>query len=106
MIKMKKEPKRLGNVADSLIRKWKSRKAERGQAIKTAWAEATSEEEKKHAQVVNYRNGILTVIVENSPWLYKLTLEKRELLKKFNSRYTGRKKAQDIRFRIGSFDAE
>ena len=48
MMKMKKEPKRLGSVADSLIKKWKSRKVERGQAIKAAWAAAMSEEEKKH----------------------------------------------------------
>jgi predicted nucleic acid-binding Zn ribbon protein len=63
--------------------------------------EAVKEGAKGHAKPVSFRNGILMVIVENSSWLYELTLEKKEILEKFNATYAGRKKARDIRYRIG-----
>ena len=44
------------------------------------------------------------VIVENSSWLYKLTLEKKRTIEKFNEGYPGRKKVKDIRFRVGVLD--
>ena len=65
---------------------------------------ATSEEIREHARPASFKNGILLVIVANSAWLYKLSLEKKTTLEKFNEEYAGKRKAEDIRFRVGSLD--
>lgn len=105
MTEKRKEAKNIGRVVEGLIKKWQTTGGEKGTAVKSAWDAAISKEARPHAQLVNYRNGVLTAIVDNSSWLYKLTLEKRNMLEKFNTAYRGRKKASDIRFRIGSTEA-
>jgi len=49
--------------------------------------------ERRHAQCSALRNGILTVNVDSSVWLYQLNLKKEGLLKKLG--------IKDIRFKIG-----
>lgn len=91
-------------VLDGLIQKWESRTNQKGNALFEAWRVAVDEEVKGHARPVSIKNGIIMVIVENTTWLYKLTLDKRGIIKKFNENYTGRKKAKDIRYRVGSLE--
>jgi predicted nucleic acid-binding Zn ribbon protein len=99
--------RRYGHVKgtlDGLLRKWEQVHVKKGGAVRKAWEYAAEEDVKKHAKPVSLKNGILMVIAEDSTWLYKLTLEKRAMLERFNEKYTGRKKPQDIRFRVGSLD--
>ncbi|MGB2600265.1 MAG: DUF721 domain-containing protein [Candidatus Omnitrophota bacterium] len=105
-MKPKRNAKNIGRIVDGLIRKWQTGSKERGKAIGDAWKAATNEETRSKTQLVSYKNGTLTVIVVDSPWLYKLTLEKRGIVEKFNQNYKGKKKAQDIRFRVGVLGAE
>ena len=102
----RREAKRLEGIVGDLLHKWKAGKVRRAGAVMAAWEAASSVELKSRMRLVNYRSGTLTVIVENSSWLYKLTLERKKILEKFNAHYTGRKKAKDIRFRIGSLSEE
>jgi predicted nucleic acid-binding Zn ribbon protein len=104
--KKKKEAKHLEGIVSGLLQKWQASKVKKGNAVRTAWEAATSAETRAHAQPVNYRHGTLVVIVENSSWLYKLTLERKTILEKFNASYAGRKKAAEIRFRIGALSGE
>ena len=92
------------DVLKDVLKKWRAGKLEKGLAVKGAWAEALGEKEKEHAHPVNFRKGVITVIVDNSSWLYRLTVEKRGILEKFNKVYSGRMKAKDIRFRVGSVE--
>ena len=96
----KNDARHMRGIIDGLLQKLE-KGAVKGGAVFRAWEAATGEEARAHARPVSLKKGKLMVIVENSPWLYKLTLEKRGILKKFNEQYTGRKKADDIRFRIG-----
>lgn len=100
----KKETRHVGGIVDDLLQKWETGKAKKGNAVKDAWIKAVGKNINDHAHPVNFRNNNLTVIVDNSTWLYKLTIEKKELLRKFNEEYSGRKKAENIRFRVGSFN--
>ena len=100
----KKGASHVRGVVDDLIGKLEKNTARRANAILKAWMEATGEEEKCHAKPVSMKNGVLTVIVDNAPWMYKFTLEKRRLQGKINEIYTGRKKISDIRFRIGNIE--
>lgn len=96
--------KHVGGILDGLIRKWETGSVKKGSAVRKAWGEALPEDTKTYSRPVSLKKGILMVIVENSTRLYDLTLKKKEILKRFNEKYTGKKKAHDIRFRIGSLD--
>jgi hypothetical protein len=104
-MKPKKEPKNVGGIVDDLLRKWQTSSGERGKALRDAWEAAVNKEAQNKTQLVGYKNGTLTVLVPDSSWLYKLTLEKRNTIEKFNRNYKGRKKARDIRFRVGELEA-
>ena len=49
--------------------------------------------ERRHAQCIALRSGVLTVNVDSSVWLYQLSLKKEDFLKKLS--------LKNIRFRIG-----
>ncbi|MFC1644273.1 DUF721 domain-containing protein [Candidatus Omnitrophota bacterium] len=91
-------------ILDGLLQKWEQGTVRKGNAVREAWVAAVNEETKKHARPVSLKKGTLMVIVENSTWLYELTLKKKGILEKFNKNYTGRHKAQDMRFRVGDMD--
>jgi len=101
---MSKNARHVRGIVDGLLSKLERTTAKRADAVRKAWMESTTEEIKKHSRPVNFKNGTLVVIVENSSWLYKFTLEKKQIIQKFNEKYTGRKKAVDIRYRIGQID--
>jgi len=96
--------KHVRSILDGLLRKWEQGPVKKGNAVWDAWLVAVEEEVSEHARPVSLKNGTLLVLVENSSWLYKLTMSKRNILEKFNTNYTGRKKAIDVRFRIGTFE--
>jgi predicted nucleic acid-binding Zn ribbon protein len=100
----RRETRQIGRILDSLIRKLEQTNIKKGTAVTSAFFSAVGDEAIKHTRPVSFKKGILMVIVENSPWLYKLTIEKRNIIEKFNKEYTGRKKATDIRYRIGSIE--
>ncbi|MGB2601012.1 MAG: DUF721 domain-containing protein [Candidatus Omnitrophota bacterium] len=98
-------PRHVKGIIDGLIAKWEKGAVKKAGAIGTAWVAAVDVETKEHTRPVSFKNGTLVVLVEDSTWLYKLTLDKRVTIAKFNEKYSGRKKAKDIRFRVGSLEA-
>ncbi len=103
-MRLRKDARHVGGILDGLITKLEKGAVKKGNAVRMAWRAASGEETAKHTRPVSLKNGVLMVIVENSVWLYKLTLEKMDIMNKFNNVYTGRKKANNIRFRVGSTD--
>ncbi len=89
-----------------LLRKWEKGSVKKGNAVREAWRSAAGEAALGRTQPVSFKRGTLMVIVENSTWLYKLTMEKRGIIKLFNENYSGRQKLEDIRFRVGKTDFE
>ncbi len=96
----------LDDIIEGLIKGWEKQELKKGNAVFAAWQEAVGEETTSHARPVNFKKGEMVVVVENSAWLYKLTMEKREITEKFNEKYTGKIKLRNIRFRIGSLEHE
>ncbi|MBU0570584.1 MAG: DUF721 domain-containing protein [Candidatus Omnitrophica bacterium] len=97
---------RVAHVVEGLLRKWETGSVKKGNAVRDAWMSAAGEEALGRTQPVSFKKGTLMVIVENSTWLYKLTMEKRGIIKLFNENYSGRQKLEEIRFRIGKTDLE
>jgi predicted nucleic acid-binding Zn ribbon protein len=92
------------NVVGDLIDKLETVGLKRTSAVEQAWSRSAGDDAKSHSRPVNFKKGVLTVIVENAPWMYRMTLDKNQTIKKFNQAYSGRAKLKDIRFRIGNID--
>jgi hypothetical protein len=106
MKRPKKDAKRIEGVVSGLLQKWQTKTVEKANAVKEAWKAATDKETREHSELISFKKGILTIIVGNSSLLYKLTLEKRNIIEQFNKNYKGRIKAKDIRFRVGTPGAQ
>ncbi len=66
-----------------------------------AWQAAAGRKAAAHTKPVLFKGKRLVVNVSDSSWLYKLTLEKKGIIKKFNENVKSRKKAGELQFRIG-----
>ena len=65
-----------------------------------AWEAAVGKAAARHSKPVSFKKATVTVNVDRSGWLYELTVQKKEILKKLEERL-GAKKIKDIRLRIG-----
>ena len=101
-----RQPRHLDDIVGSLLRKLEGGSGKKGSAVREAWMKAVGEVALGQTQPVSFKKGTLVVIVENSTWLYKLTMEKRKIIKIFNEHYSGRQKVENIRFRVGKTDFE
>ena len=64
------------------------------------WGKEVGSEAAKRTRPTSIRKGTLFVTVDDSSWMYELTLKKRDLVKELAGKFKGRK-VKDIRFRIG-----
>jgi predicted nucleic acid-binding Zn ribbon protein len=94
-------PKEIEHILSGILGKLEAGGVKKTNEVREAWIKSAGENTSGHSDPVNFKKGVLTVIVENSTWLYKLTLEKRAIMAKFNEVYRGRQKAKEIRFRVG-----
>jgi len=77
-------------------------KEEKEENIIKLWEDAAGVEIAKHTKPISFRRKKLLVNVDNSSWLYKLTLEKNTLIDKFNLKVSKKqKKIKELQFRIG-----
>lgn len=96
-----KQPEPLDDILDGLIHRWEKKDLKKGKAVHAAWKAAAGDQAWEHTRPASFKKGALLVIVENSTWLYELTMEKQEIIRKFNENYKGRRKLADLRFRVG-----
>lgn len=68
--------------------------------IASAWRSAAGERAAASSRPVSFKRASLLVNVANSSWLYELTVNKKEILKRLEAGLKG-KKIKEIRFRIG-----
>ncbi|KJJ84524.1 protein containing DUF721 [Candidatus Omnitrophus magneticus] len=93
---------RVSDVLSGIVKKLEKENFIKGVKIKDAWEKAVGIDVLGHAEPVSFKKGVLLVLVENSVWLYKLTMGKREIIEKFNNVFEGKKAVVDIRYRMGS----
>jgi len=97
----KRQPEEVDDILRGFLRRLEEGGVKKGNAVREAWEKAVGEKTAAHAHPVSFKKGQLMVIVENSAWLYKLTMEKRAIIKEFRENYTGRQTLEEIRFRVG-----
>ena len=89
----------LKDVLSKIIRDIKKKEKEELDFEK-AWDETVGAKAARHTKPACIKNKRLIVNVSNSTWLYKLTLEKNELINTLNEK-AKQKKIKEIQFRIG-----
>ena len=87
----------LKNVMGSL-----SETQPRQQDIQVAWEGAVEKDLAGHVKISSFRKGRLLVLADSSPWLYKATISKNEIIKKLNEALgLGEGFVKRIDFKIG-----
>jgi len=71
--------------------------------IMKAWPEVAGKQAAQHSRPTGLKSKTLRVVVDSSSWLYELSTEKKEILKRFTKEF-GEGKIEDIRFRIGEIE--
>jgi predicted nucleic acid-binding Zn ribbon protein len=66
----------------------------------SAWEYAAGLDAARHSRPVSVKKTIVIVNVDNSGWLYELTIQKKKILERLGEKLKG-KKIKEIRFRIG-----
>jgi len=90
----------LKDVVKQVISGLEKRQEEESAVIK-AWQNAVGKKAAAHTKPVLFKGKKLVINVSDSSWLYKLTLEKKRIIKIFNENAKTRKKAEELQFRIG-----
>jgi predicted nucleic acid-binding Zn ribbon protein len=95
----KKKIEKFGNVLKDVISDI-GKKRRFGEELEEAWKKAAGKRAASHTRTVSLRKARLVINVDDSGWLYELTLKKRELLVKIEDKLKGRA-IKEIRFRVG-----
>jgi predicted nucleic acid-binding Zn ribbon protein len=66
-----------------------------------AWERAVGKRAARHTKPASLKSRKLTVNVSDSTWLYKLTLERKDIAERFNAIVGKKGKIRELRFRIG-----
>ncbi|MFA5146496.1 MAG: DciA family protein [Candidatus Omnitrophota bacterium] len=90
----------LDGVLENIIAGLKKDKAVTEEDIRAAWRRAAGRKAACHTRPVAIRRAELVVNVDDSGWLYELTLKKKDILKKLSVKLK-KKKIRNVRFRIG-----
>lgn len=90
----------LKDVVKKVISGLEKRQEEESDIVRV-WQKAVGRKASAHTRPAFLKRKRLLVSVSDSSWLYKLTLEKKKIIKKFNDNIKSRKKIEELQFRIG-----
>ena len=96
----KKQTKTIENILKDVISKLSGKNRITAEEMARVWRAAAGDKAAAHTKPVSIKKAILTVNVDDSGWLYELTIKKKELLKKMEGK-TGSKHLKGLKFRIG-----
>ena len=88
------------NIVKDIIKDLSGKGRVSEEEIRSAWEEAAGHRAASHTKPVSIKKSVLTVNVDNSGWLYELTIKKGKLLKNLDGKIRG-KHLKGLRFRIG-----
>ena len=90
----------IDNIVKNVIKDLTGKGRLSQEEVHGAWEAAAGDRAARHTKPVSIKKSVLTINVDNSGWLYELTIKKKSLLKKFEGKLRG-KDLKGIRFRIG-----
>ena len=90
----------IDNIVKDVIKNLSGKGRVSEEEVNEAWRGAAGARAASHTRPVSIKKAVLTINVDDSGWLYELTIKKRELLKKLEGNIRG-KQLKGLRFRIG-----
>ena len=100
MKRAKSKERSIENILKDVIKDLSGKGRVSAEEVGRAWEEAAGHRAARHTKPVSIKKSVLTVNVDDSGWLYELTIKKKDLLKKLEDRIRG-KQLKNLRFRIG-----
>ena len=92
------------NPLENVLKKIISRIGDKGsltqEDVRGAWDTAVGEKAAAHSRPRSLKDSRLIVNVDGSGWLYELTIRKKEILRKLEEAFKG-KKIKELTLRIG-----
>ena len=95
--KERSKQKSIENIVKDVIKDLSGKGRVSAEEIGRAWEDAAGHRAAAHTKPVSIKKSILTVNVDNSGWLYELTIKKGKLLGKLGGKIRG-KQLKGIRF--------
>ena len=86
------------NIIKSVIGRLSESQKTSPSAIQQVWDSLVSEQEKKHAKIYDYHNGLLIIYVDSPAWLYQFNLKKEKLFTGIKNKVSDLNK---ISFQVG-----
>ncbi len=88
----------IGSVITQIFSRLSGGQPSLQERIQQAWDTVIDKKIKGHSKIEGFAEGVLLVCVDSSAWLYQLTVEKEDLLRKMKKEIP---QIQSIRFKIG-----
>jgi len=96
----KENAKAIKGIVDGLLKDWEKERIFKADAVEEAWQKAVGKRALKHTKVATLKSGRLIIEVDESGWIYQLTLKKRAILKALKKQLKNIN-INEIQFRIG-----
>lgn len=99
-----KHAKHIKGIVEGVLGNWKKEKVFKKDIIDREWRNVAGKKAVKHTRVSSLKSGRLIIEVNESGWIYQLTLKKREIIDKLKKALKGEDiDITEVQFRIGSF---
>ena len=97
---MKRKPVSIKEVLPDLYSKLEKKESELENILR-AWKDAVDDKTYKRTRPLRIKKGTLQIIVQNSAWIFDLSLKKESLLSELN-KSLGNQLIKDLKFKVGS----
>jgi len=95
---VKKKPTRIEEIVKTIIKSTCDKQEESKENLEEAWECAAGKNATAHTTLTAFKKNILTVAVDNSSWIYQLSINKTKIEKIISQRL---KKQIQIKLRAG-----
>ena len=95
-----RKPVALEDLLKGAIKNLRAQNKLTQEEVAAIWQDAVGVRAASHTRPVSIKKTNLTINVDDSGWLYELTIKKKEILEKLEGKFKG-KDLKNIRFRIG-----
>jgi len=101
----KDKTKPIKGIVQGVLKGWKKDKVFKKDLIEKAWRKIAGKKAMKHTKIASLRSGRLIIEVDESAWIYQLSMKKHDLLKSMNEVLEKKDiPIKEIQFRIGTFN--
>lgn len=100
----KNKAKPIKGIVEGVLKGWKKEKVFKKDILERVWKKVVGKKAAKHSRVGSLKSARLIIEVDESGWIYQLSLKKQDILKKLMKALKKEDiEISEIQFRIGTF---